>query len=364
MTRVKLEKPLHLRIKSKLYSHRHNTTLRRNKKEAPPFIRSMRGNPTSLLRNYQNWEVKNRRRSTIRSLRHPRVDMSVWGSTPSTLTRMTPVLRHEILSTHTQDMLFRDTTIIQQMMEGRPRSFTFFNNPVKFILVIAHGYIVHTMACPKNMAILHVTESDIRGHALEGDKVPPLLDTILGRGGNNFAAFMNSKIHGSALSPDAATVAYSTFGPDRMPEFHLWKTGDATRDALDTITGVYDITHSIQNSKLEASNFDYKSPSPLVKYPGRYTEIPHLTELLKQRKRRYQYSPTGGVYELGTPLSILCKQLQTPVPGYTTRYDNKLCFMIVLCCSEPDPRLSNAAGRALLSAAGPAYTSFPPPSIR
>jgi hypothetical protein len=261
-------------------------------------------------------------------------------------------------------MLFRDVKFIQDMMEGRPRSFTLFNNPVKFILVIAHGYIVHTMTCPKNMAILHVTESDTRGHVLEGDKVSPLLDTILGPGGDNFAAFMYSKIDRPALlSPDAATVAYSTFGPDRMPEFHLWKTGSAT-DVLDTITGVYDITSSIQSRRIEASDFDYKSLSPLVKYPGRYTEIPYLTDLLRQRERRYQYSPTGGVYELGTPLSILCKQLQTPVPGYTTRYDNKLCFMIVLCCSEPDPRLSKAAGRALLSAAGPAYTSFPPPSIR
>jgi len=326
--------------------------------------RYRRGNPTLLLKNEKS------HRTTAKSRVSRYKNFSVWGSgapEAPVLSVLTPRLRHEILTATTQDLLFRNRKILQEMLRDHRRGFPFqlHGNNVKFVLVIAHGYIVSTMPCPRNIGIFHMAENDARNNPLGGEKVVPVLNTILGEGGTQFSTFLTSKlgtIHSE--NPIVDSVAYSTFGPDRMPEYHLWKTGNKARDRVDNITGVFDITSSLQSGSFDPSDFNYAldDRTPEQRRPGRYRELLPLTELLRGRSR-HQYHPRGGVFELGAPLGELCRIFQHPdfSRSQMTNYDNSLCFMFVICCTGIDPTLSVANASAVKSAF-PAYTSYAVPS--
>lgn len=336
-------------------------SLRKHKRKHASTHRLRRGNPSLLL--------KNEKSRTTRSRMSRYKNYSVWGSGApgaSILSVLTPRLRHEILTETTQDLLFRNLPILQQMLRvHRPGTpFQLFGNSVKFVLVIAHGYIVGTTICPRNMGIFHITENEARNNPVGGDKVAPTLEAILGERGSQFSTFLTSKlgtIHSE--NPIVDSVAYSTFGPDPMPEFHLWKTGNRARDRLDTITGVFDITSALQGETFEPSDFNYlDGRTPEQRRPGRYRELLPLTDLLRGRTRS-QYHSRGGAFDFGTSLGALCRTLQDPAfsRSQTTNYDTSLCFMFVICCTGMDPTLSVADASAIKSRV-PAYTSFAVPT--
>jgi hypothetical protein len=346
-------------------NHRHNQI-----RVAPRKKRSItyrhRGNPIPLLANQT-------RRANFRRILSRRAPLpsslynnkSVWGSGAPVLSLIDPRLRHEILTETTQDMLFRNLPILQQMLRDHRRGtpFSLYGNSVKFILVIAHGYIVGTTACPRNMGIFHITENEARNNPVGGDKVAPALETILGERGSQFSTFLTSKlgtIHSE--NPIVDSVAYSTFGPDPMPEFHLWKTGRRGPDPLDTITGVFDITSALQGETFEPSDFNYlNGRTPEQRRPGRYRELLPLTDLLRADARS-RYHPRGGSFDFGTSLGTLCRTLQDPAfsRSQMTNYDTSLCFMFVICCTGMDPTLS-VANASTLKSRFPAYTSYAVP---
>ena len=326
--------------------------------------RYRRGNPTLLLKNEKS------HRTTAKSRISRYKNFSVWGSGApgeSVLSVLTPRLRHEILTVTTQDLLFRNLKILQEMLRDHRRGspFQLYGNNVKFVLVIAHGHLVGTTTCPRNIGIFHMAENEERNNPLGGDKVVPVLNAMLGEHGTQFSTFLSTKL-GTVHSenPIVNSIGYSTFGPDRMPEFHLWKTGNKARDRVDHITGVYDITSSLQNETFDPSDFNYNlnDRTPEQRRPGRYKELLPLTELLRSSTRR-QYHPRGGAFGLGASLGELCRVFQDPAfsRSQMTNYDNSLCFMFVICCTGVDPTLSVANASAVKSAF-PAYTSYAVPS--
>ena len=350
-------------------NHRHNQIRVAPRKQRSITYRH-RGNPIPLLANQT-------RRANFRRILSRRAPLpsslynnkSVWAAgTPggaSALSLIDPRLRHEILTETTQDMLFRNLPILQQMLAVHRRGtpFYLYGNSVKFILVIAHGYIVGTTACPRNMGIFHITENEARNNPVGGDKVAPALETILGERGSQFSTFLTSKlgtIHSE--NPIVDSVAYSTFGPDQMPEFHLWKTGSRGLDRLDTITGVFDITSALQGETFEPSDFNYlDGRTPEQRRPGRYKELLPLTDLLRVSARS-RYHPKGSAFNFGTSLGALCREFRDPAfsRAQLTNYDTSLCFMFVICCTGIDPTLSVANASAIKSRVPP-YTSYAVP---
>lgn len=350
-------------------NHRHKPV-----RVAPRKKRSItyrhRGDPTRLLANQTR--RANFRRTLSRKAPLPASlynNRSVWGSgapKASVLSLIDPRLRHEILTETTQDMLFRNLPILQQMLRDHRRGtpFSLYGNSVKFVLVIAHGYIVGTTACPRNMGIFHITENEARNNPVGGDKVAPTLNAILGERGSQFSTFLTSKlgtIHSE--NPIVDSVAYSTSGPDQMPEFHLWKTGRRGPDPLDTITGVFDITSSLQNETFEPSDFNYNldTRTPEQRRPGRYKELLPLTDRLRGSAES-RYHSRGGTFNFGTSLGALCREFRDPAfsRSQMTNYDTSLCFMFVICCTGMDPTLSVANASAIKSRV-PAYTSYAVP---
>lgn len=328
-----------------------------------------RGDPARLLANqtrranFQN--VLSRKVPLPSSLYNNKL---VWGSgapKASVLSLIDPRLRHEILTVTTQDMLFRNLPILQQMLRDHRRGtlFSLYGNSVKFVLVIAHGYIVGTTACPRNMGIFHITENEARNNPVGGDKVVPVLEAILGERGTQFSTFLTSKlgtIHSE--NPIVDSVAYSTSGPDQMPEFHLWKTGSRGPDRLNNITGVFDITSSLQGETFDPSDFNYlDTRTPEQRRPGRYKELLPLTDRLRGSAGS-QYHSKGSAFNFGTSLGALCREFQDPAfsRSQMTNYDTSLCFMFVICCTGVDPALS-VANASTLKSRFPAYTSYEVP---
>jgi len=211
------------------------------------------------------------------------------------------------------------------------------------------------------MAILHMAENEARGRRVGEEVVVPALDVMLGDGGKQFSTFLTAKL-GRSDSPLVNSIAYSTFGPDRMPEYHLWKTGPS--DFLDNITGVFDVTTSMQNETFDANDFNYELPrTPVKRNPGRYTELTPLTEMLKAPSTS-RYHPGGSTFSSGTSLSNICRVLQSPEfsSSQITRYDKSLCFMFLICCTGADPAFSPSTAAGVLSKF-PAYTGFSVPPI-
>jgi len=302
-------------------------------------------------------------------------NFSVWGSGvpgASTLTRLTPRLRHAILTETTQDLLFRNLPILQQMMrdhrQGTP--FQLFGNSVKFILVIAHGYIVNTTICPRNMGIFHMADNEARGKIVPDKAITPILYTTLGMGGDRFSTFLERKLGGEGTHTENEkiiidSVAYSTYGPDRMPAYYLLKAGDEAKDPVNNVVGVFDITTSLENRTFNPYDFQSRvdDRTPDQRRPGIYKELTPLTKLL-QRSSSHQYHPSGAVFHRGTSLDSLCRALKDPAFSHSqgVRYDNGLCFMFVICCTEMDPTFSSNTKSAVASAF-PAYTSYSVPPV-
>lgn len=358
--------PHHIR---NLTRHKHNNTIKLKARKKRLITYRHRGDPTLLLKN----EIQRARfkRATSRMSRYK--NFSVWGegtSGASTLIRLTPPLRHKLLSRTTQDNLFRNPSVLQEMFRnhklGTP--FSFHTNSVKFILTLAHGYIVNTMSCPRNMGIFHIGENDARGKPISGRKgVINILNTILGLGGVGFSTFFTRKLGGTGTHTGDSimdSIAYSTYGPDQMPSYYLVKEGPS--DPLNNTSGVFDITTSLENGTFKPYDFSYISDdvsTPDQRSPGIYKELTPLTELL-QNHSLHQYHPEGSVFRRGTSLETLCRTLKDPAfsPYQGVRYDNGLIFMIVICCTGLDPALPSGVASAIVSRP-PAYTSYSTPLV-
>jgi hypothetical protein len=250
------------------------------------------------------------------------------------------------------------------MRNHRPgNSIQLFGNNLKFILVIAHGNIVNTMSCPRNMGIFHMGENESRGNIIPDTAVMPILHTILGMGGDQFSTFLERKLGEGTHTGNRIidSTAYSTYGPDQMPSYHLWKSG--SRDPADNIIGVFDITTSLENHTFNPYDFQSKvdNRTPDQRRPGTYRELTPLTELLKNGSPR-QHHPSGSAYRWGTSLEILCRTLTDPAFSHSqgVRYDNGLCFMFLICCTAVDPALPSEVASAVVSRP-PAYTSHSTP---
>lgn len=176
------------------------------------------------------------------------------------------------------------------------------------------------------------------------------MEAILGERGSQFSTFLTSKlgtIHSE--NPIVDSIGYSTFGPDRMPEFHLWKTGNKARDRIDHITGVYDITSSLQNETFDPSDFNYNlnERTPEQRRPGRYREL--LPSQNCYGAALGVSTIRGGSIWIRGFVRELCRMFQDPAfsRSQMTNYDNSLCFMFVICCTGVEPTLSVANASAV-----------------